>query len=123
MASKRERELARMRAQRQAELRTTRARQRRQRVIAIAASVVAVVLVVVGVTVGLVVSSGGGKINAAATPSATVAPGHCAWTTKGDQPTGGRVPGRPPTTAAKGTATATLKTSVGSIPITLDTVK
>ncbi len=137
-SSKRERELARMRAERQAARRAEAAARRkaRQRSLAIAGSVIAVLAVV-----GIYVATKGGDDKATvAAPTPTPAPvgSKPATTPASTAPAGGatctydaagdsskKIAGKPPTTGvvSKGTRVASLTTNQGPIELTLNAAK
>jgi peptidyl-prolyl cis-trans isomerase B (cyclophilin B) len=124
-SSKREKELARMRAERQAARRAAAAARRRQRN-AIIASVVAVALVALGaILLATQIGGSSSKVttaDASATPSAqpSLKPGECAYP-KADRPASRKVE-LPPTTGVelKQAYTAHVTTNLGMIDIDLD---
>lgn len=130
-SNKRERELARMRAERQAARRAAAAARRRQRN-AVIASVVAVVLVV-GAVAALVLVRKGDKAKTTASPGTSqsptpgasaspVAAGPCTYTP--DQAAAKPAPVPPAVPPDKGKrVTAVLTTNRGEIDIALDTTK
>ncbi|MCW2777199.1 MAG: putative peptidyl-prolyl cis-trans isomerase cyclophilin type [Frankiales bacterium] len=131
--SKREKELARQRAERQAARRAAAAARRKQRT-TVVASVVAVLLVTVGIAIAAAGLSRGDKgvkaAASAATPKASAAassaasgkPGTCTYTDAG---TASRKVDKPPTEGieTKGVFTATLQTNVGQIAFDMDAAK
>jgi peptidyl-prolyl cis-trans isomerase B (cyclophilin B) len=126
-SNKRERELARMRAQRQAARRAAEqaARRKRRNTIVVALSVLAVVAVVAGIAVA---NSGGKKKTTLATqPSATptaskVPAGTCAYNAAGASSK--KITGLPAATpAAKGAVKVALTSNRGAIDLTLDGAK
>ncbi len=129
-SSKREKELARMRAERQAARRAAAAARRRQRN-AVIASVVAAALVATGAIV-LAVQIGGRGSDLATPPvasgspsasaSSSAEPGACTYT-KSEQPAAKKIPVFPPTTGVemKQKFDVTLTTNVGPIVIRLNT--
>jgi peptidyl-prolyl cis-trans isomerase B (cyclophilin B) len=133
-SSKREKELARMRAERQAARRVAAASRRHQRN-AIVASVAAVAVVAVGAivlatkvggsttTIAAAAASPSASAAASASPAPAPAPGSCAYTA-GAQPASRKV-ALPPATGVEQTQpyTVSLKTSQGVIALTLDTAK
>ena len=129
-STKREKELARQRAERQAARRAAAAARRKQRslVLAAAAAVALVAAAVVGLGLAL---RGGDEDTVAQTAQATapsqappsvapsLAPGECAYS-PAERPASKQVP-RPPTTEVAAKAfTATLATSQGEVVIALD---
>jgi peptidyl-prolyl cis-trans isomerase B (cyclophilin B) len=128
-SSKREKELARMRAERQAARRAAAAARRRQRNLIIT-SVVAVALVAIGAII-LATKLGGGSAGTVASaskspstkPATSLAPGTCEYTA-GKQAAVKKVP-LPPTTGVetKQAFTVHLKTNLGLIDIQLDSAK
>ncbi len=128
-SSKREKELARMRAERQAARRAAAAARRRQRN-AVIASVIAVALLAAGVI--FLATQIGGRDSTLATPSASgspsasasssAAPGACSYT-KSELPASKKIPVFPPTTGVETTQKfdVTLTTNLGPIVIRLDT--
>jgi peptidyl-prolyl cis-trans isomerase B (cyclophilin B) len=127
-SSKREKELARMRAERQAARRAAAAARRRQRN-AVIASVVAVALVALGAILLATKIDRGGNDTAAVKPSSaasaapkkSLAPGTCEYT-KGKQPASREVL-FPPLTGVETTKlfTVHLTTNLGVIDLDLDT--
>jgi peptidyl-prolyl cis-trans isomerase B (cyclophilin B) len=118
-SSKRERELARMRAERQAARRAAAELRRRQRrnAILIGSAVAAVVAVVLGI---VLVAGLGGSDKKSPTASGSVS---CSYTKSGDAAK--KVSGLPATknVSSKGTNTATFDTTRGTITATLLTSK
>jgi peptidyl-prolyl cis-trans isomerase B (cyclophilin B) len=121
-SNKRERELARMRAERQAARRAAAEAQRRRRRNSILAGVAA--LAVIALIVGLAVSLGGGKktdtlaapaATASAATAAKVAPGTCTYKPSGTSAK--KLTGTPAATGVQTTGTrhAVLKTSQGTV--------
>ncbi len=123
-SSKRERELARMRAERQAARRAEAEARRkaRQRTFAIVGSVVAVLAVVAAV---VLLQGGDDKSTVAAQPSASATAGGatCTYDAAGDASK--KVDGKPATKDVidKGVRKATLTTNQGPITLTLDAAK
>lgn len=124
-SSKREKELARMRAERQAARRAAAAARRRQRNLIIT-SVVAVALVALGAIL-LATKIGGGSSNSvtakkspSAAPTASLAPGTCAYTPS--KTPAARKVDLPPTTGVetKQAFTAHLTTNLGLIDVNLN---
>jgi len=129
-SSKREKELARMRAERQAARRAAAAARRRQRNTVIA-SVVGVALIAAGAIFAATQLGGREKDTLAdaspsASPSASASlePGTCKYT-KSTQPASKKIPVNPPETDVETTQvfTVTLTTNVGPIEVELDTPK
>ncbi len=125
-SSKRERELARMRAERQAARRAEAAARRkaRQRTLAMAGAVLAV-LAIVGAVV-LVSNGDDDKSTVAAAPSASTAPAGgatCTYDDAGDSSK--KIAGKPPTTGVvdTGTVVAAIATNQGPIELTLNSAK
>ncbi len=128
-SSKRERELARMRAERQSARRAAaeaRRRKRRQTIVAAGSGLAAVAVVV---AVVLAVSGGSAKKATLTQPTATPAPvasvakGSCVYTSSGTATK--PVKGTPPSTKVNTTkpVAVALATSVGEIDLSLDAVK
>ena len=127
-SSKREKELARMRAERQAARRAAAAARRRQRQ-AIIASVVAAALIATGAIV-LATKLSSRQPDLAASPQATsspsasasASPGSCSYT-KSTQPAAKKIPVFPPTDGVEKTQKfdVTLTTNVGPIVVRLNT--
>ena len=130
-SSKRERELARMRAERQAARRAAaEAHRRKQRqTFLIGTAVIAVVAIVVGVAIA---TGGSSKKDKLATPATTssplvsatpAAPGGCSYTPSGAASK--KVTGTPPTTKVEKTTpyAITLATNVGEIDLSLASAK
>lgn len=131
-SSKRERELARMRAERQAARRAAAQAQRRKQRQTLLAVVGA--LLVVGIVVGVVLAVGGGddkkKDTLASTPSASASaipsagpPGSCSYTTAAAASK--KVSGKPPTTEVQTTKPAkiVIATNQGEIDLSLNSAK
>ena len=120
-SNKRERELARMRAERQAARRAAAEARRRQRRNTLLAGLAG--LVVVAVVVGVVLTVGGGddkkKDTLAAQPSTSAGSGACTYTKQGTSSK--KLPGTPPTAEVlrEGTRHAVLTTSQGTIEVDL----
>ena len=127
-SSKREKELARQRAERQAARRAAAAARRKQRSLVLAAAAAVAVVAVAVVALGLALRGGDEDTLTpaaqAAGPSAapSLAPGECAFA-PAERPASKQAP-RPPTTAVEAKAfTATLSTNRGDVVIDLDGVK
>ena len=130
-SSKREKELARMRAERQAARRAAAAARRRQRN-AIVASVIAAALVATGAIVlasqiggrdaNLATPTESGSPSASASSTAAPAPGACTYT-KSTQPAAKKIPVFPPMTGVetKQKFDVTLTTNLGPIVVRLNT--
>ena len=124
-ASKREKELAKQRAERQLARRTAAAARRKQRT-AVIASVVAVLLVAAGAGVLATTLDRGGSTAKAASGQGSAAPlrpGECRYEESGKAAK--PVEATPPTEGVEteGVFTATLKTSVGTIAFEMDAAK
>jgi peptidyl-prolyl cis-trans isomerase B (cyclophilin B) len=115
-SNKRERELARMRAERQAARRAAAELQRRQRrnAILVGSAVVAVVAVIVAVA--LVAGLGGSDKK-----KPTASSGSCTYTKTGTAAK--KVSGLPPAQAATGTETAAVTTNQGNLSLSLNAAK